>query len=76
MSFENIDMLLGVHDTLAAHVLTSRNPDMICQKEEFQLDMRHLTLASPPTSAFTLEIVTEIYPQNNTSLEVQIISKS
>ncbi|KAG1361373.1 puromycin-sensitive aminopeptidase [Cocos nucifera] len=39
------------------------------KKEEFQLDMRHLTLASPPTSAFTLEIVTEIYPQNNTSLE-------
>lgn len=39
------------------------------KKEEFQLDMRHLTLASPPTSAFTLEIVTEIYPQNNSSLE-------
>ncbi|XP_008787424.1 puromycin-sensitive aminopeptidase isoform X1 [Phoenix dactylifera] len=39
------------------------------KKEEFQLDMRQLTLASPPTSAFTLEIVTEIYPQNNTSLE-------
>nr|XP_010935789.1 puromycin-sensitive aminopeptidase isoform X2 [Elaeis guineensis] len=39
------------------------------KKEEFQLDVRHLTLASPPTSAFTLEIVTEMYPQNNTSLE-------
>lgn len=36
---------------------------------EFHLDSRHLTLPSPPTGKFTLEIVTEIYPQNNTSLE-------
>ncbi|XP_040985935.1 puromycin-sensitive aminopeptidase isoform X4 [Juglans microcarpa x Juglans regia] len=36
---------------------------------EYQLDSRHLTLPSPPSGAFTLEIVTEIYPQKNTSLE-------
>ncbi|KNA03949.1 hypothetical protein SOVF_204310 [Spinacia oleracea] len=36
---------------------------------EFHVDSRHLTLTSPPTEKFTLEIVTEIYPQNNTSLE-------
>lgn len=35
------------------------------------MDSRHLTLTSPPTEKFTLEIVTEIYPQNNTSLEVR-----
>ncbi|KAK9716600.1 hypothetical protein RND81_06G244800 [Saponaria officinalis] len=36
---------------------------------EFHVDSRHLTLPSPPSGTFTLEIVTEIYPQNNTSLE-------
>ncbi|KAG6688560.1 hypothetical protein I3842_11G131600 [Carya illinoinensis] len=36
---------------------------------EYQLDSRHLTLPSPPSGTFTLEIVTEIYPQKNTSLE-------
>ncbi|XP_057520634.1 puromycin-sensitive aminopeptidase-like isoform X2 [Amaranthus tricolor] len=36
---------------------------------EFHVDSRHLTLSSPPNGKFTLEIVTEIYPQNNTSLE-------
>ncbi|XP_072964273.1 puromycin-sensitive aminopeptidase [Typha angustifolia] len=36
---------------------------------EYKQDSHHLTLSSPPTSAFKLEIVTEIYPQNNTSLE-------
>ncbi|XP_011624834.1 puromycin-sensitive aminopeptidase isoform X3 [Amborella trichopoda] len=39
------------------------------KKEDFVLDSRHLILASPPTKPFILEIVTEIYPQNNTSLE-------
>ncbi|WOK94897.1 hypothetical protein Cni_G03602 [Canna indica] len=39
------------------------------KKEEFHVDHRHLTLPSPPVGAFTLEIVTEIYPQKNTSLE-------
>ncbi|KAH9324650.1 hypothetical protein KI387_004828, partial [Taxus chinensis] len=39
------------------------------EKGGFQLSPRHLTLLSPPTSQFTLEIETEIYPQKNTSLE-------
>ncbi|KAI3421496.1 uncharacterized protein J3R85_012182 [Psidium guajava] len=36
---------------------------------DYLLDSRHLTLPSPPSSEFILEIVTEIYPQKNTSLE-------
>lgn len=39
------------------------------EKGGFQLTPRHLTLLSPPTSSFTLEIETEIHPQKNTSLE-------
>lgn len=35
------------------------------------MSSRYLTLVSPPTVKFTLEIVTEIYPQKNTSLEVE-----
>ncbi|CAI0414556.1 unnamed protein product [Linum tenue] len=36
---------------------------------DFQVDSRHLTILSPPSGAFTLEIITEIYPQKNTSLD-------
>ncbi|KAJ0105133.1 hypothetical protein Patl1_17701 [Pistacia atlantica] len=36
---------------------------------EYHLDSRHLTLPSAPSGTFTLEIVTEIYPQKNTSLD-------
>ncbi|KMT02383.1 hypothetical protein BVRB_9g204960 [Beta vulgaris subsp. vulgaris] len=36
---------------------------------DFYVDSCHLTLPSPPTGKFTLEIVTEIYPQDNVSLE-------
>lgn len=36
---------------------------------DFQLDSRHLVLLSPPSGKFILEVVTEICPQNNTSLE-------
>ncbi|KAG6781087.1 hypothetical protein POTOM_013970 [Populus tomentosa] len=36
---------------------------------DYHLDSRHLTIPSPPSGTFTLEIVTEIYPQKNTSLE-------
>ncbi|KAL9663842.1 hypothetical protein QQ045_019234 [Rhodiola kirilowii] len=36
---------------------------------EFLLGSRHLTLVSPPSSKFTLEVVTEINPLKNTSLE-------
>lgn len=36
---------------------------------EYLLDSRHLTLLSPPSGTFTLEIVNEIHPEQNTSLE-------
>ncbi|KAH9605880.1 hypothetical protein KSS87_011575 [Heliosperma pusillum] len=39
------------------------------KEEEFHVDSRHLRLPSPPSATFTLEIVTEIYPHYNTSLE-------
>ncbi|KAI3990707.1 hypothetical protein MKX01_023007 [Papaver californicum] len=39
------------------------------KEEDYHLDSRHLTLSSAPSARFTLEIVTEIYPQKNTSLE-------
>ncbi|XP_038874593.1 puromycin-sensitive aminopeptidase [Benincasa hispida] len=39
------------------------------KEEDYILDSRHLTILSPPTGSFTLEIVNEICPQNNTSLE-------
>ncbi|KMZ62853.1 Puromycin-sensitive aminopeptidase [Zostera marina] len=38
------------------------------KEEDYKLDLRHLTLQSPPTNTFTLEISTELYPQKNTSL--------
>lgn len=37
------------------------------------MDGRHLTIRSPPSGKYDLEIVTEIYPQKNTSLEVNEI---
>ncbi|KAL0447935.1 UNVERIFIED_CONTAM: Puromycin-sensitive aminopeptidase [Sesamum latifolium] len=39
------------------------------KEDDFCVDSRHLTLSSPPSGKFTLEILTEIYPQKNTSLE-------
>ncbi|KAL3833474.1 hypothetical protein ACJIZ3_008210 [Penstemon smallii] len=39
------------------------------KNDDFRVDSRHLTLTSPPSEKFTLEIVTEIYPQANTSME-------
>ncbi|KAJ7952282.1 puromycin-sensitive aminopeptidase [Quillaja saponaria] len=39
------------------------------KEEDYHLDARHLTLLSPPSGKFNLEIVNEIYPQKNTSLE-------
>ena len=42
------------------------------QEEDFHVNPHHLTLTTPPSKAFILEIVTEIYPQKNTSLEVII----
>uniref|UniRef100_A0A0E0LY10 Protein DETOXIFICATION n=1 Tax=Oryza punctata TaxID=4537 RepID=A0A0E0LY10_ORYPU len=37
--------------------------------EGYTVDSRHLTVSRPPGGTFNLEIVTEIYPQLNTSLE-------
>ncbi|KAK6158211.1 hypothetical protein DH2020_005525 [Rehmannia glutinosa] len=39
------------------------------KEDDFHLDSRHLTISSPPNENFTLEVVNEIYPQKNTSLE-------
>ncbi|KAF5935449.1 hypothetical protein HYC85_026578 [Camellia sinensis] len=39
------------------------------KEEDFHLDSRHLTLSSLPSGKFTLEIISEIHPQKNTSLE-------
>ncbi|XVF78889.1 hypothetical protein PTKIN_Ptkin14bG0173900 [Pterospermum kingtungense] len=39
------------------------------KKGDYYLDSRHLTLPSPPSGKFTLEIETKIQPQKNTSLE-------
>ncbi|XP_006659709.1 puromycin-sensitive aminopeptidase isoform X2 [Oryza brachyantha] len=39
------------------------------KSEEYTVDSRHLTVSKPPGGKFNLEIVTEIYPQLNTSLE-------
>lgn len=46
------------------------NQFLLFQEDEFSVDSRHLTLFSPPSAKFSLEIVTEICPQKNTSLEV------
>lgn len=39
------------------------------EEEEYVMNSRYLTIVSPPSGKFTLEIITEIYPQKNTSLE-------
>ncbi|KAF2920988.1 puromycin-sensitive aminopeptidase isoform 1 [Oryza sativa Japonica Group] len=39
------------------------------KSEDYMVDSRHLTVSRPPGGTFNLEIVTEIYPQLNTSLE-------
>ncbi|XP_027916373.1 puromycin-sensitive aminopeptidase isoform X1 [Vigna unguiculata] len=39
------------------------------KEEDYHLDVRHLTIPSPPSGKYDLEIVTEIHPQKNTSLE-------
>ncbi|KAG5058586.1 hypothetical protein JHK86_013582 [Glycine max] len=38
-------------------------------EEDYHLDARHLTIQSPPSGKYDLEIVTDICPQKNTSLE-------
>ncbi|KAL7594706.1 hypothetical protein Lser_V15G30366 [Lactuca serriola] len=39
------------------------------KEEDYDVDARHLILKAPPSGSFTLETVTEILPQHNTSLE-------
>ncbi|XP_058732029.1 puromycin-sensitive aminopeptidase [Vicia villosa] len=39
------------------------------KEEDYRVDSRHLTIQSPPSGKYDLEIVTEILPQKNTSLE-------
>jgi len=36
------------------------------QEEYYHLDARHLTIQSPPSGKYDLEIVTEILPQKKT----------
>ncbi|KAK7399195.1 hypothetical protein VNO78_10373 [Psophocarpus tetragonolobus] len=43
--------------------------DKALKEEDYHLDARHLTIRSPPSGKYDLEIVTEICPQKNTSLE-------
>ncbi|KAF1874060.1 hypothetical protein Lal_00041503 [Lupinus albus] len=43
--------------------------DKALKEEDYHLDARHLTIQSPPSGKYDLEIVTEIQPQKNTSLE-------
>ncbi|VFQ68044.1 unnamed protein product [Cuscuta campestris] len=59
-------LVLNGHDLKLLSILVNGN---VLKEEEFHLDSRHLTIASPPNGKFTLEIVTEIYPHKNTSLE-------
>ncbi|VAI31025.1 unnamed protein product [Triticum turgidum subsp. durum] len=39
------------------------------KSDKYTVDPRHLTILTPPAGVFNMEIVTEIYPQLNTSLE-------
>ncbi|KAF3335752.1 Puromycin-sensitive aminopeptidase [Carex littledalei] len=39
------------------------------KSDDYKLDLRHLTVLSPPDEAFKLDIITEIDPVRNTSLE-------
>ncbi|KAJ6821495.1 puromycin-sensitive aminopeptidase isoform X1 [Iris pallida] len=59
-------LVLNGHDLKLVSVKVDGNE---LKKEDYHVSSRHLTLSSPPSSTFTLEIVTEIYPQSNTSLE-------
>ncbi|KAM3321725.1 puromycin-sensitive aminopeptidase isoform X1 [Capsicum chacoense] len=63
---QSAPLVLDGRDLKLQSVKINGNP---LKEEAFHVDSRHLTLKSPPSSNFTLEIVTEIYPQKNTSLE-------
>ncbi|KAJ8426344.1 hypothetical protein Cgig2_021897 [Carnegiea gigantea] len=77
--FSKIEVIPGVEGSSSSPplVLDGRDLKLISVKAngkeldegEFRVDSRRLTIPSPPSGTFMLEIVTEIYPQNNTSLE-------
>ncbi|XP_047324453.1 puromycin-sensitive aminopeptidase isoform X2 [Impatiens glandulifera] len=45
------------------------NGELLKEGDDYHLDSRHLKILSPPSDNFTLEIVNDICPQKNTSLE-------
>ncbi|CAN1778121.1 Puromycin-sensitive aminopeptidase [Linum perenne] len=59
-------LVLNGHDLKLISVKINGNS---LKETDYQLDSRYLTILSPPSGAFTLEISTEIYPQKNTSLD-------
>ncbi|EPS65572.1 hypothetical protein M569_09205, partial [Genlisea aurea] len=62
-------VLDGVDLKLISLKVNGEDQNYELQEGDFHVDSRHLILSSPPAGKFTLEIVTEIYPQKNTSLE-------
>ena len=56
----HIASVLKLKESICRHVV---------QEDNYKLSARKLHLTSLPSSPFDLEIVTEIEPQNNTSLE-------
>ncbi|KAL3652711.1 Puromycin-sensitive aminopeptidase [Castilleja foliolosa] len=58
-----------VLDGLDLKLISLKVNDKELKEDDYRVDSRHLTISSPPNGKFTLEIVTEIYPQKNTSLE-------
>lgn len=59
-------LVLDGHDLTLVSVKLNGNA---LKEEDYHVDGRHLTIRSPPSGKYDLEIVTEIYPQKNTSLE-------
>ncbi|GFP88904.1 puromycin-sensitive aminopeptidase [Phtheirospermum japonicum] len=58
-----------VLDGLDLKLISLKVNDKELKEDDYRVDSRHLTISSPPNGKFTLDIVTEIYPQKNTSLE-------
>ncbi|KAF2566117.1 hypothetical protein F2Q68_00025832 [Brassica cretica] len=63
-------LVLDGHDL---KLLSVKVEGQLLKEGDYQLDSRHLTLPSlPAEESFVLEIDTEIYPQKNTSLDVDL----
>ncbi|KAL3635584.1 Puromycin-sensitive aminopeptidase [Castilleja foliolosa] len=58
-----------VLDGLDLKLISLKVNDKELKEDDYLVNSRHLTISSPPNGKFTMEIVTEIYPQKNTSLE-------